>query len=829
MQITEHRRHATGLADLVLYDAVIADGVLLLQDGALLAGWSFRGPDMASATHEEMAALSSRLGAILCLGSRWMIHCDTIRTVAPGYPGQGHFPDAVTLIIDDERREQFLAEGAHFESEYFLTLTYLPPAASEEKMQGWLFEGVKVRKASAQRALDYFVSKVAAFEDVFSSLFSVERLRTTFHEDELGYRTAYDSLLRYLRRCVTGQSHAFVLPDIPVYLNQLVATEDFVGGIEPRIGTKHLRVVAVDGFPKASYPGILGALDALPIEFRWSTRAILMDPEEAGSYLDKTRKKWRARVRGIKDTLFKTESGPVNLHAQQMAMDAEEAMSVASSGDVQFAFYSANIICADTNEARLEESVAMVTKTIRNLGYSARVETVNAVEAWRGSLPGDGYSNVRQVVLHTLNLADMLPITSVWAGRRENPSPLMPPDSPSLLYAATTGSTPFRFNLHVGDLGHTLMIGPPGSGKSTFLGLITAQWFRYPKAQVFAFDKGYSQYVLSRAAGGSFYELGGDTAHLAFCPLRDLEDATDVAWACDWIEKLCALNQLTPITPQHRNAIHEAMKLLREGSVRSSNCMSGRTLTDFCAQVQNMEVREALEFYTLGGAWGQLLDAKEDSLGNGNFLVFEMEKLMTSGGGNDKAVIAVLLYLFRQIEKRLDGSPTLIPLDEAWVYLRNDLFRDYLRDWLKTLRKKNAAVLLATQNLSDIFNSTIRDVVLESCPTKILLPNAEAGNPASREFYHAIGLNEREIQVVQTAVPKRQYYVVSTEGRRLISLGLGGVALSFVGVNGQEERNKVDSAIASNADGWQGDRLRSRKLGDWADWLEQSKLEKNDA
>jgi len=827
VQITEHRRHATGLADLVLYDAVIADGVLLLQDGALLAGWSFRGPDMSSATHEEMAALSSRLGAILCLGSRWMIHCDTIRTVAPGYPGQGHFPDAVTRIIDDERREQFLAEGAHFESEYFLTLTYLPPAASEEKMQGWLFEGVRVRKAGAQRALEYFESKVAAFEDVFSSLFSVERLRTTFYEDELGYRTAYDSLLRYLRRCVTGQNHPFVLPDIPIYLNQLVATEDFVGGIEPKIGERHLRVVAVDGFPKASYPGILGALDSLPIEFRWSTRAILMDPEEAGSYLDKTRTKWRARVRGIKDTLFKTESGPVNLHAQQMAMDAEEAMSVASSGDVQFAFYSANVVCADTDEDRLEESVALVTKTIRNLGYSARIETVNAVEAWRGSLPGDGYSNVRQVVLHTLNLADMLPITSVWAGRRENPSPLMPSNSPSLLYAATTGSTPFRFNLHIGDLGHTLMIGPPGSGKSTFLGLITAQWFRYPKAQVFAFDKGYSQYVLSRAAGGSFYELGGDTAHLAFCPLRDLEDASDVAWACDWIEKLCALNQLMPITPQHRNAIHEAMKLLCESNASnraSSRAFVGRTLTDFCAQVQNMEVREALEFYTLGGAWGQLLDSKEDSLGNGNFLVFEMEKLMTSGGGNDKAVIAVLLYLFRQIEKRLDGSPTLIPLDEAWVYLRNDLFRDYLRDWLKTLRKKNACVLLATQNLSDIFNSTIRDVVLESCPTKIVLPNAEAGNPVSREFYHAIGLNEREIQMVQTAVPKRQYYVASPEGRRLISLGLGGVALSFVGVNGQEERNKVDTAIADNPDGWQGDWLRSRKLGDWADWFE-----KNDA
>ena len=185
MQITEHRRHAIGLADLLLYDAVIDDGVLLLQDGALLAGWTFRGPDMASATHEEMAVLSSRLSSILRLGGGWMIHCDTIRSLAPEYPDRGDFPDPVTKIIDDERREQFLSEGAHFESEYFLTLTFLPPASKEEKIKGWMFDGMKVRKASAQKALDYFNARVATFEDVFSSLFTVcRRLGAMPHEEE---------------------------------------------------------------------------------------------------------------------------------------------------------------------------------------------------------------------------------------------------------------------------------------------------------------------------------------------------------------------------------------------------------------------------------------------------------------------------------------------------------------------------------------------------------------------------------------------------------------------------------------------------------------------
>ena len=143
--------------------------------------------------------------------------------------------------------------------------------------------------------------------------------------------------------------------------------------------------------------------------------------------LDKTRKKWRSKIRGWKDQLMRTENGPVNLFAQEMASDAEEAMGVASSGDVQFCVYNSVFVCFNENEAQLEEDAALVVKAIQNLGFSCRVESVNAVETWRGSLPGDGYRNVRRVLIHTLNLAEMIP---VWAGLKLNPSELMPKKSP---------------------------------------------------------------------------------------------------------------------------------------------------------------------------------------------------------------------------------------------------------------------------------------------------------------------------------------------------------------------------------------------------------------
>src|SRR5580693_4603254 len=115
MQRSEHRVKARGLADLLLPFALIDDGILLQQDGSLLAGWSYRGPDMMSAAASEMDALSARLNQVLRLGSGWMVQCDAIRSRAPGYPGNGAFPDAITQLIDDERRQQFMEVGAHFE------------------------------------------------------------------------------------------------------------------------------------------------------------------------------------------------------------------------------------------------------------------------------------------------------------------------------------------------------------------------------------------------------------------------------------------------------------------------------------------------------------------------------------------------------------------------------------------------------------------------------------------------------------------------------------------------------------------------------------------
>ena len=212
-----------------------------------------------------------------------------------------------------------------------------------------------------------------------------------------------------------------------------------------------------------------------------------------------------------------------------------------------------------------------------------------------------------------------------------------------------------------------------------------------------------------------------------------------------------------------------------------------------------MTIRNALAHYTTGGAMGRLLDAESDNLGLSFFMVFEIEELMRLGTEN---LVPVLLYLFHRIEKALDGKPTLLVLDEAWVMLGNDVFRDKIREWLKVLRKANCAVVLATQSLSDAKKSNIMDVLVESCLTKIYLANPYAEQEEQLELYRDCGLNSRQISIIARGTQKRDYYMVNPYGRRQFQLALGRTELAFVGASDKESLARIHALRLEHGDEW---------------------------
>jgi type IV secretion system protein VirB4 len=394
--------------------------------------------------------------------------------------------------------------------------------------------------------------------------------------------------------------------------------------------------------------------------------------------------------------------------------------------------------------------------------------------------------------MHTLNFADLIPTNTIWTGAEKCPNPFYPQNSPALMYCVTNGSTPFRLNLSVRDLGHTLIFGPTGSGKSTLLATLAAQFRRYEGMHIYAFDKGMSMYPLTKAVGGQHFALGGsEETQLNFCPLQYLETASDQAWAAGWIEDILTLNGLK-VSPMQRNAIADAIKTTSESA-------ESKSLTEFLNNVQDNEIRDTLKPYTIAGLLGNLLDATSDGLDFSNFCTFEIEDLMNL---NIKYSLPVLLYLFRRIEKNLKGQPSVIFLDEAWLMLGNDVFKEKIREWLKVLRKANCSVVMATQSLSDASNSGILDVITESTASKIFLANVYAKDEMNAKLYRSMGLNDRQIQIVSTMVPKRQYFYVSEEGRRLFELALGKLSLAFVGASDKDSIAKIKELEATWGEQW---------------------------
>ncbi len=810
--LKQFRAKGPSFSDLVPYAGLVDNGVLLLKDGSLMSGWYFAGPDLESATDQERNELSRQINAILSrLGSGWMIQVEAIRVPIVDYPSQDHchFPDPVTRAIDAERRMHFARENRHFESKHALVLTYRPPESRKTALSKYIYSDQESRKKSyADTVLVAFKSAVREVEQDFAHTLSMHRMQTRAIADRGGVRTAhYDELLQFARFCITGENHPIRLPDVPMYLDW-IATAELQHGLTPMVESRFLGVIAIDGFPAESWPGILNSLDLMPLPYRWSSRFVFLDAEEARQKLEWTRKKWQQKVRPFFDQLFQTQSRSVDQDAMAMVAETEDAIAQASSQLVAYGFYTTVVVLFDDNKEALQEKSEAVRRLVQAEGFGARIETLNATDAYLGSLPGNWYCNIREPLINTNNLADLIPLNSVWSGDPVAPCPFYPPNSPPLIQVAS-GSTPFRLNLHVDDVGHTLIFGPTGSGKSTLLALIAAQFRRYEHAQIFAFDKGSSLLPLTLAAGGDHYEIGSEEEGraLAFCPLSELSTDEDRAWACEWIEMLVALQGVT-ITPDLRNAIARQIRLMAGAP--------GRSLSDFVSGVQLREIKDALHHYTVDGPMGQLLDAEHDGLSLRSLQCFEIEQLMNMGERN---LVPVLTYLFRRIEKRLDGSPSLILLDEAWLMLGHPVFRDKIREWLKVLRKANCAVVLATQSISDAERSGIIDVLKESCLTKICLPNGAAREPGARTFYERIGFNERQIEIVSMATPKREYYVVTPEGRRLFDIALGPVALSFVGASGKEDLKRIRALRSEHGQDWPTQWLQTRGVQDAASVL----------
>ncbi|MBR1024722.1 conjugal transfer protein TrbE [Bradyrhizobium viridifuturi] len=776
LNLAEYRSRPAGLADFLPWAALVEEGVVLNKDGSFQRTARFRGPDLDSATPAELVGVTARLNnALRRLGSGWAIFVEAQRIAAQTYP-HSIFPDPASALVDLERQDAFEEAGAHFESRYFLTFVWLPPAEDASRIEGWLYEGRAQTGVDPWELLHGFVDRTNRVLQLVEGFMP-----------EVAWLNDSETLT-YLHSTISTRQQRVRIPETPMHLDALLADEPLAGGLEPRLGSHHLRTLTVVGFPTATHPGILDELNRLAFPYRWSTRAILLDKTEAVKLLTKIRRQWFAKRKSIaaivKEVMTNEASTLVDSDAANKAADADLALQELGSDDVGQAYVTATITVWDEDAGLASEKLRLVEKVIQGRDFTCMPEGVNALEAWLGSIPGHAYANVRQPPVSTLNLAHMIPLSAVWAGPPRDEHFQAPP----LLFGKTEGSTPFRLSLHVGDVGHTLIVGPTGAGKSVLLALMAMQFRRYRNSQIFAFDFGGSIRTAALAMGGDWHDLGGSLSagsehSVSLQPLARIDDQAERAWAAEWVTAILSKEGVT-IDPTAKEHVWSALTSL------ASSPVGERTITGLAVLMQSTGLKQALQPYCVGGPSGRLLDAEAEQLGSASVQAFETEGLI----GADAAP-AVLTYLFHRIEGRLDGRPTLLIIDEGWLVLDDPAFAQQLREWLKTLRKKNASVVFATQSLSDIDGSNIAPAIVESCPTRIFLPNERAIEPQITAIYRRFGLNDRQIEILARATPKRDYYCQSRRGNRLFELGLGPVALAFCAASSKADHAAIERLV----------------------------------
>lgn len=824
----KNREEEKGATSLLDYFGIVGDGIVLLWPGIFMAGWEISGPDMDSLEDAESWQVAHRLANKLKLGRGWTIQCDLIRGEYHEYcPESPNWPDPISYMIDRERRFRYHLAGDPASprlSRYFLTLSYEPKLKASRRAARFVFLNDSQEGAGPnEQALQLFKKRIGEINaQLKANMTSTRRLRT--YRRAVGEKDQVcDEMMQHVRRCITGEDYPFAVPRDPSQLhellNQYLATDDMTGGAEPQTGDplnyllpgKRIAVISIDAFPEDSWAGIMRELDGIPYDFRYTQAGQILDELEAKESHDINKGRWKGKKRPDRRKLLPVgEDDPlaIDREAEKLEIDAADASAKAEYGKETSVRFSAKVIVTESDAALLKRTVDAVVSTVKHsCGFGCRIETIDAVAAWLSSFPGQHYKEPRLFLVNVNNMVDMMPLSAPYRGLLFNPSKYYPPKSPPLMYAVTSGGTPFRLHQNVSDVGHELLVGPTGAGKSVYLGAKAAQFFRFPNAQVYVFDKKKSMYTLCKAMGGIFHDISPDNGP-QLCPLADLETPGERDWAAQVLRLLLEENGLS-VTHEEGSQIKQTLELLNE-----EPC-SGRSLSDFVMAIPAQRIKNGLAVYLDG-----ILDADRDSMAMSRFCVFEMDELYRL---DKKVMNGALFCIFGKIRRRLDSSiPTLMMVDEFREALEHPMAAEAFDGFLYEGRKLNLAVILTLQDFAKALASPLKQAILQQCHTKTCLPNPQALLEAA-DHYQMLGCNARDRELIAYAEPKNHYYVMSADGKRMISFEFGDLALAFLANSSDADRREVDRLIEREGEGWQSAWLRQKGLHDWSDLHEELK------
>ncbi|WAT17546.1 VirB4 family type IV secretion/conjugal transfer ATPase [Aurantiacibacter sp. MUD11] len=741
--------------DRLPYARLVDENVLLLRDGSLMGALQVPGLLFETEDTDALNAHAQTREVMLRsnLDARFVLYHHVIRRRV-SVELEASFPDPLSAHIDHRWREK-LSSGSLFVNDQFVTLVRRPARgkAGLAERAGKLF-----RRRNDEEEVDPkdLRSLRAALQALAASLGDYGAQPLGDYVGPSG--NVNNEVLELLSALYNGEMRPVRKPDIETDVGNMLPYRRASFGLDAMElrgagGADFASILSLKDYPDATSPGLLDAMLRLPYEMIVTES---FAPEERQT----AREKIDLAIRRLKSADEEAQSE----RAEMMA-----ARDELGAGSVGFGDHHLTVLVRERSLERLDDATAAVAASLADTGAIAVREDTNLEPAFWGQFPGNEQYLVRRAMISTANMASFGSLHGFALGQAEGNH-----WGEAVTLLQTTSSTPFFFNFHNGDLGNFSVIGPSGSGKTVVMNFLAAQAQKFsPRTILFDKDRGAELFI--RGIGGTYDRIrSGEPT--GFNPLALPDTPANRGFLRDWLTVL-----LKAEGPEESATIAAAVDAAYANDPSLRRLRYFKELVSGSKRPAPGDLADRLSAWIEDGEHGWLFDNEADKLDlSTRVMGFDMTALLE----NPKLRTPVMMYLFHRIDERLDGQPTMVLIDEGWKALDDEVFAARIRDWLKTLRKRNALVGFATQSARDALDSKISTALVEQTATMVFMPNARA---RAEDYCEGFGLTQHELALIKSLpAHSRCFLVRQPDASVVVRLDLSGAPEVLTMLSGRE-------------------------------------------
>ena len=765
------------MAHFIPYRCHWNNNTLLTYKDELVRIVKIKGFAFETADDEEVdLKKNSRNNLLKAMSSgNFSLYFHTIRRKEKGFP-DGDMPDNFSQKVNDEWGARH-SDDKSFINEHYLTII----RGSEKSSIAAIENAIKSLQHKTDKS-SWEEDMRAAYEEIEEMTERVLNGFSNYGSELLGLveneQGVFSEILEFLSR-ITNCGHSQQMrPPIGPISHYIPLSRLYFGKksieIHNPTNVKYAGIVSVKEYRPSTHAGALDSFMQLPFELIVSQSFSFIDRMIAISSMQLQQRR-----------LIQSEDV-----ATSQINEIDEALDSAMSGAFAFGMHHLTVMCIEDDPKLLETALSQAVVEFSNVGITGVREKINLEPAFWAQLPGNAEYMARRCIVNTLNLAGFASFHNYPSGKRKNNH-----WGDAVTVLNTVSGTPFFFSFHVRDVGHTMIIGPTGAGKTVLLNFLCAQSQKF-QGRMFFFDKDRGAEIFVRSIRGR-YMVPDVAKKSGFNPFQLEDSAANRSFLVEFLKALVSEgDKLIPAEEVDR--INEAV----EGNYKlPKNQRRLRNIAPFMGLGGPGSLAGRLEMWHSEGSHARLFDNANDLINFGSARVFGIE--MANILQDKNSIGPVLLYLFHRIQESLDGSPTMIILDEAWALIDNPVFAPKIRDWLKVLRKLNTFVVFATQSVEDAANSKISDTLIQQSATQIFLPNIKA-----TDIYRSVFmLSQREFNIVKTTDPSSRFFLVKQDNDGVVArVDLGGMEDVIRVLSGRAETvlllDEIIKEVGDDPDDW---------------------------